>query len=192
MEKKKFKALTLVSGISTIIFGVMLLVGVGMLVLTMLQGANSSLNSSDATQRIGFALTGWILIPMVVVLVLFLLGICITEFVLGAFLCGSATKSDKQYLGRSGFLITTIVFDFILTIVFGIITYAISGSMYKIVFGVLLAVSLLSGVLKIVDLSLAKKRMKLPEAEVTANPQPVSSVNFNALKANEENKINKE
>ena len=177
-QKKKYKVLTLISGILTIIFALLLIAAAVMLVFSLIDSVNST--GDDAGAALGWLFAGWLIVPLFGLFVLFFIGIGITYIVLGSFLCSSSSKTDAVYLGRSGFVITTIVFDFIMAFIFMFCVYAFEGG-YRLFYAVLMGISIISAVLKITDIALAKRRVRKDPSLVASNVQ--KNINFSALKS---------
>jgi len=94
----------------------------------------------------------------------------------------SAFKNDKSYYNRKGFVIFTIVTDFILMALMLFIAIAFNEDI-RILFLIIAALLLFSAVIKIVDLAIFNKRVKTGKADVKVREtQPVSSnIDFGAL-----------
>ena len=94
----------------------------------------------------------------------------------------SASKNDKAYYNRKGFVIFTIVTDFILMALMLLIAIAFNEDI-RILFLIIAALLLFSAVIKIVDLAIFNKRVKTGKADVKVREtQPVSSnIDFGAL-----------
>lgn len=182
-KSQKIKPLTLVSGIITLIFGIAMIAMAFAIayyfIALVMPGADAG-----AAEAFAFAIAGWIIIPVGVLLGLMGLAVAITNIVLGSIIIASAAKDDKKYVSRRGFIITTIVFDFIyaaLLVVVGSQTLDSTFGIAILIFGIL---AIISAAIKITDLAIVSKRYgKVKEA--IANVIPTAVVDFDALKSNE-------
>ena len=188
-KNKKIKGLTLTSGIITLLFGIGML-AVAILGVYLMIAAYTTSQTGNAAQAFAFVFTAWLIIPIFLLVGAIGLGVGISNFVLGIFLITSSTKDDREYLKRKAFVITTIVFDFIIMSICFIVAIASSKDeqVALLVGAIVGAFALFSAIIKIVDLKQTKKRYApIEEAE----EKEKANVNFGALQ-NDSSKLESE
>lgn len=183
-EKKarKPKVLTLICGILTIIFAVVM-IGVAFYVgYAMLGDFFNKGTSGDAGSALAFAMVGWLIIPFFMLIAGVILVVAIMNLVSGIFAVVAATKEDKKFLDHKGLVITSIVFDFLALFglgIFGFVELFNKNNNAMVLGAVVLAAAagaLIIAVLKIVELTRVSKRYKVfVETNKTQNPQTASN-----------------
>ena len=168
-KSKRIKVSTLIAGILTIIFG-LAMVGMAFYVGYVMVSGIWIKDTSSAGEAFAFALIGWIIIPLFLLIAAIILVVAITNLTSGIFAVIAATKEDKKFLDHKGLVITSIVFDFITMIALGIFGLAELGSKKGVdrTFGLILLVAaliaLVMAILKIVEIKRVSNRYKAQDA----------------------------
>ena len=166
-KAKKIKPLTLISGIFGVIIGIAL-VALAIFVGYSMISAFWIKDSSSAAEAFTFAMLGWLIIPLFLLISGLILVVAILNIVSGALAISASTKDDQKFLARKGLIVTSIVFDFILVAGLGIFAMAQfsntgNDQATSILFGVGAIVALISGIVKIIDIAHVSKRYNKQE-----------------------------
>ena len=185
-EKKRFKFLTFFAGLLTILLAIALIGCVIFMAFVLFpaffQGADS-----DA-DKIAAGILAIVLLPLMFVVVVFCIVMAIIYIVLGSMLMSSSFKNDRVFRNRRGFIIFTIVMDFIFIAILTLLSFAISPM--PVIFLAIAGVMLVSTILRITDLALFNHRVKVGGADLDVQPNHTqtvstnSNVNFGALGKN--------
>lgn len=179
MRKTHFKFLTFLSGLFEILLGV----GTILLGIFLSLSVNEFLGKPDGAEGwfISLFFGGFIIILAWAALFCLFIAFFIC-LVLGIMLIVSSFRNDRVFEKRKGFVIFTIVCDFLLAIALVFVAFALSGALQIGCFAVA-ALMLILAILKIVEIRINKKHIeKLDEQEALENGQNKKvGVDFSAL-----------
>lgn len=185
-KKHRFKFLTFLSALVNIILSA----GLVYLVVTVVTKIYSEwMVNDDVTVVVGF-----ILMPIIFLFV----GLCalgvIFYVICGILMLISSFKDDRAYSKWKGLVITTVVFDFILAVISLLLMFMLMETDSWMLFMIAAIGTLLSAILKIIDMSVHKKRLKKTAEEKKQQakvengeiPNVNPNVDFSALNKTEE------
>ena len=185
MSKHNFKVSTFLSGLFMILISIAFL-GVGLLFVMQVIPAFSS---DDGLKQLGLLFAGIIVMPFIILVLILIVIMFFCYLVLGIMLIVSSFKTDDAFHRWRGFVIFTIVIDFLMILPLFWIGCGINGFGMYICIGTSIAL-LLSAILKIVDLSLSGKRLKKAQqlaAQKAQETQTQDSQNVDFSKLSNEN-----
>ena len=179
MAKHSFKLSTFLSGLFMLLIALAFL-AVGVLFVMQVIPA---FTSDNGLEQVGLLFAGIIVMPFIFLVLILVIIMFFCYLVLGIMLIVSSFKTDEGFHCWRGFVIFTIVTDFLLLLPLLLIGCGLEGFGMYICIGTSVAL-LISAILKIVDLSLAGKRLRKAQqqraAEMAAESQS-SKVDFSQL-----------
>lgn len=180
-KKSKAKWLTFFSGVISLLLAVALIICVGYIIGYVIPNFIEQGNN-DAATGIAMGLVAVIFIPLMFAFIAISLTVSICYIILGIMLIISAFKSDNVYNNRKGFVIFTIVSDFILMALMVFIAIAFNENI-RVLFIAIAVLMLFSAVIKIVDLVISNRRVKSEKADIKVQPSQnvTSNSDFDAL-----------
>lgn len=174
-KKHKFKFLTFASGLFNIALAALVAFALIFVIIAFPEWAQEG----DGTKVIAAI----IIIPLVFVFIAIAAIIAIFYLVVGIMIIVASFKDDKAYGKRRGLVITTVVFDFIQLALCLFLIFGVQGDTggAKTILIVLAVATLLSAILKIVDLRLHKKRTSKIETQKSQLQTIETQIDFSAL-----------
>ena len=192
MAKHSFKLSTFLSGLFMLLIALAFL-AVGVLFV---MDVIPSFTNGEGLEQLGLLFAGVILMPFVILILILTIVMFVCYLVLGIMLIVSSFKTDEAFHRWRGFVIFTIVIDFIMFLPLLLIGLGLENIIAKVVCIATSIAVVLSAILKIVDLAVSGKRLRKAQQQRAAQveTQP-STVDFSKLsddgKAQDESEIDK-
>ncbi len=181
MSRHAFKVSTFLSGLFMLLISFAFL-GVGILFVMQVIPA---FTSDNGLEQLGLLVAGLFVMPFVFVVLILVIMMFVCYLVLGIMLIVSSFKTDDAFYRWRGFVIFTIVVDFLMVLPLIFIGYIVEGIGMWVFIGTSVAL-IISAILKIVDLSLAGKRFRKSQMlAAQAQAQNSQTADFSKLSSEE-------